>query len=297
VLDTAVNGVRSAAHGATLLEVGHDHADGLGREEGKAGEIGIGDSRIRSQHGENGELGRGNIEIRKGVVHPQAMNGLGLAQEIADVSGGTAFAFAGAGDLGWEFRGGKLGLARHISTRICCSYSNTMTSSSPDQDTNHGRSRLDWAAFRELAPAANAALLSLGEGIRGSGLELSLVELANLRASQMNGCTFCTKFHLHHLRSLGVPQAKLDLVAAWRDADEIFTERERAALAWTEVLTNLDREGAPDAAYEQVRAQFSQAELANLTATIAAINAWNRISIGFRFPPPIMPGESPRVKS
>jgi AhpD family alkylhydroperoxidase len=171
-----------------------------------------------------------------------------------------------------------------------------MSTSSNDQETNHGHSRLDWAGFRQLAPAANAALLSLGEGIRGSGLEVSLVELANLRASQMNGCTFCTKYHLHQLRGLGVPQAKLDLVAAWRDAEEVFSEREMATLAWTEVLTDLDREGAPDAAYEKVRTQFSPAELANLTATIAAINAWNRISIGFRFPPPTMPGDSPRVK-
>jgi AhpD family alkylhydroperoxidase len=127
-------------------------------------------------------------------------------------------------------------------------------------------------------------------------LDLSLVELANLRASQINGCTFCTKYHLHHLRGLGVSQAKLDLVAAWRDADEVFTERERAALAWTEAVTDLGREGVSDAAYAKVSEQFSAAELANLTATIAAINAWNRICISFRFPPPTMPGESPRVK-
>ncbi len=171
-----------------------------------------------------------------------------------------------------------------------------MSTATNDQETNHRHARLDWAGFRELAPAANAALLALGEGIRGSGLELSIVELANLRASQINGCTFCTKFHLHHLRGVGVPQAKLDLVAAWRDADEVFTERERAALEWTEVLTELGREGVPDAAYEKVRAQFPPAELANLTATIAAINAWNRISIGFRFPPPAMPGEPARAK-
>ncbi|EDY22398.1 alkylhydroperoxidase like protein, AhpD family [Chthoniobacter flavus Ellin428] len=145
--------------------------------------------------------------------------------------------------------------------------------------------RLDWSEFSQVAPAANAALMEVGKAIRASGLDRDLTELAQLRASQINGCTFCTQFHLNHLRQLSVSQIKLDLLAAWRDA-EVFSDREKAALEWTEMLTALDHEGVPDSAYQAVSAHFSQSELAYLTAAVGMINAWNRISIAFRFPPP-----------
>lgn len=145
--------------------------------------------------------------------------------------------------------------------------------------------RLDWSAFSQAAPTANTALMEVGKAIRTSGVDRTIVELAQLRASQVNGCTFCTQFHLNHLRQLSVSQIKLDLLAAWRDSDA-FSDREKAALEWTEILTALDREGVPDAAYEAVSAHFSQGELAYLTAAVGVINAWNRISIAFRFPPP-----------
>lgn len=161
---------------------------------------------------------------------------------------------------------------------------------------NASSPRLEWAQFRQLAPAAHAALLSLGQAIRASGLEADLIELVNLRASQMNGCAFCTQYHLYNLRALGVPQNKLDLLGVWRDAG-LFSERERAALAWTETMTELGREGAPDAAYNEVSAHFSKNDLAFLTAAVAAINAWNRISIAFRFPPPPPPEKSTTQKA
>jgi AhpD family alkylhydroperoxidase len=145
--------------------------------------------------------------------------------------------------------------------------------------------RLDWSEFSQLAPAANAALMEVGKAIRASGFDRDLIELAQLRASQINGCTFCTQFHLNHLRQLPVSQIKLDLLPAWRDSD-VFSAREKAALEWTEILTVLGREGVPDSAYQAVSAHFSKSELACLTAAVGLINAWNRISIAFRFPPP-----------
>lgn len=146
--------------------------------------------------------------------------------------------------------------------------------------------RLDWSEFSHAAPAVNTALMEVGKAIRAAAAgDRALIELAQLRASQINGCTFCVQFHLNHLRQLAVPQTKLDLLAAWRDAD-LFSDREKAALRWTEVLTALDRDGVSDAEYEAVSAHFTQSELANLTAAVGLINAWNRISIAFRFPPP-----------
>jgi AhpD family alkylhydroperoxidase len=150
---------------------------------------------------------------------------------------------------------------------------------------NSSHARLDWSAFSHAAPAANATLMEVGKALRASGVDRPIMELCQLRASQINGCTFCTQFHLNNLRQLSVPQTKLDLVAAWRDA-EIFSEREKAALRWAEVLTTLDRDGVFDTEYEAVSAHFPQAELANLTTAVGLINAWNRISIAFRFPPP-----------
>lgn len=145
--------------------------------------------------------------------------------------------------------------------------------------------RLDWSEFSQAAPTANAAFLEVGKAIRASGVDRAIIELAQLRASQINGCTFCTQFHLNHLRQLSVSQIKLDMLAAWRDSDA-FSDREKAALQWTELLTELDREGIPDSAYEAVSAHFSRSELAYLTAAVGVINAWNRISVAFRFPPP-----------
>lgn len=143
--------------------------------------------------------------------------------------------------------------------------------------------RIGRATFRRLSPDAVAALLALDQAVSASGLDPGLVELVKLRASQVNGCAFCIQHHLTIARTLRVSREKLDLLAAWPDAG-VFSPRERAALAWTEALTEVTL-GISDEDYEDVREHFSEAQLAHLSVAIATINAWNRISVGFRFAP------------
>ena len=148
------------------------------------------------------------------------------------------------------------------------------------------QSRISMEDFASRAPAAPAALRRLGEAIDASGLDKALTELVKLRASQINGCAYCVQFHLNLLRKLGVAPEKLDLVAVWREAG-IFSEREAAALAWTEALTEALKDGASDDAYAALLTQFTEQEAIFLTAAIGLINAWNRIGVGLRFAPPI----------
>ncbi len=144
---------------------------------------------------------------------------------------------------------------------------------------------MDYEEFNRTAPEAAAALRALGAAVEKSGLEKDLTELLKIRASQMNGCAFCTQFHINHARRLQVPAEKLDLVAVWHDSP-VYSPRERAALEWTEQLTEMPRGGASEAAYADLREHFSASEIAFLTAAIANINAWNRIAGGLRFTPP-----------
>lgn len=146
--------------------------------------------------------------------------------------------------------------------------------------------RLDYASFNQLAPAAGAALRALGQAVDDSGLEKSLTELIKLRASQLNGCAFCLQFHLNLARALPLPPAKLDLLATWRDA-HVYTERERAALAWTEALTLMAGQHVDDAVFAQLQCHFSAGEIAFLSAAVANINAWNRIAGALRFTAPV----------
>lgn len=148
------------------------------------------------------------------------------------------------------------------------------------------QARMEWEKFRQVAPDANAALLALGKAPVDAGLPKDLLELVKLRASQINGCAFCTQFHLNQARQAGVAPEKLDLLAAWRDAG-VFSAREAAALAWTEALTDIARQGASDEAYAALRAEFSETEATFLTVAVATINAWNRIAGPLRFTPPI----------
>jgi len=145
-------------------------------------------------------------------------------------------------------------------------------------------SRMKIEDFKRLAPAAYAALGALTRAASESGLEAGLLELVKIRASQINGCAYCLHYHLGLARRHDVPQEQLDLVAGWREAPN-FSARERAALTWTEALTRLTDGEVPEAAYAAAAAQFSEAELASLSAAIGLINAWNRIGIGFRFLP------------
>jgi AhpD family alkylhydroperoxidase len=151
---------------------------------------------------------------------------------------------------------------------------------------SHSHARMEITRFREVAPAVGAALQGLSQAAVEAGLEKDLLELVKLRASQMNGCAFCVQFHLNEARRLAIPTEKLDLVIVWREAG-VFSEREAAALAWTETLTGLMTAGVPDAAYAAVSAHFSETELAFLTAAVGTINVWNRIAVAYRFTPPV----------
>lgn len=146
--------------------------------------------------------------------------------------------------------------------------------------------RVDWTSFLKTAPGVVEALSLLGKTIDDSGLEKQLTELMKLRASQLNGCAFCLQYHLNVARKLGIEKAKIDLVAAWRDAS-IFSPRERAALAWTEALTLMAQHPVPESVYAELQAVFSATEVTFLTVTVGAINAWNRIAGALKFPPPI----------
>jgi len=151
--------------------------------------------------------------------------------------------------------------------------------------------RIDFPQFKALAPAVYAGLAAISQAVVASGLGKDLVELLKIRASQINGCAFCCQFHLTLARAAHVPQAKLDLVAVWRDSP-IFSSRERAALAWTEALTKIADDIADDSSYSALQAEFSETEIAHLTTAIGHINAWNRIAASLRFTPAPPPAPS-----
>jgi AhpD family alkylhydroperoxidase len=141
------------------------------------------------------------------------------------------------------------------------------------------------AAPFKVAPEAYKAMAALEAAIKASGLEHSLIELVKMRASQINGCAFCIHMHSTDARKAGETEMRLYMLNAWREST-LYTPRERAALAWTESLTLVAATGAPDSDYELVKAEFSEAEQVNLTMLIGAINAWNRLAIGFRMAHP-----------
>lgn len=135
--------------------------------------------------------------------------------------------------------------------------------------------------YYAIEPKALEAMMGLETAIRGSGLEHSLVELVKMRASQINGCAFCLHMHSQDARKAGETEERLYLLSAWRESS-LYTPRERAALAWTESLTRLPDTGAADEDYEPLKAHFSEGEIVWLTMLIVAINAWNRLAVGFR---------------
>ena len=135
-----------------------------------------------------------------------------------------------------------------------------------------------------ISQDAYKAMLGLQSYVDATGLEKSLRELINIRASQINGCSFCLHMHLRDARKAGEAQERLDLIGAWREAP-VFTAQERAALAWTETVTLLADTHVPDDVYEAARAEFSEQELVDLTMAIVAINGWNRLMVAFRIPP------------
>jgi AhpD family alkylhydroperoxidase len=140
--------------------------------------------------------------------------------------------------------------------------------------------------FYQVAPDTVKALMALETCIQSTGLEQSLIELVKTRASQINGCAFCINMHTQDARKRGETEQRLYLLNAWRESPG-YTDRERAALAWTEAVTLISETHAPDDVYAEVRAHFSEAETVNLTMLIATINSWNRLSISFRAMPPV----------
>jgi AhpD family alkylhydroperoxidase len=135
--------------------------------------------------------------------------------------------------------------------------------------------------FYQAAPETIKALSAVEAQIAASGLEKSLIELVKTRASQINGCAFCINMHTQDARKLGETEQRLYMLSAWRESP-LYTDRERAALAWTDAVTLIADTHAPDDLYEELRAHFSEAEMVNLTMLIGVINAWNRIAISFR---------------
>lgn len=141
--------------------------------------------------------------------------------------------------------------------------------------------RLDYA---RVAPDGLRAMLDLERYVRECGLEHSLLHLVKLRASQINGCAYCVDMHSKDARAEGEEEQRLYALSVWRETP-FFSERERAALAWTEAPTLIhDERGVPDELYNAVRERFSEKELVDLTLAIVAINGWNRIAMSFRPP-------------
>jgi AhpD family alkylhydroperoxidase len=141
--------------------------------------------------------------------------------------------------------------------------------------------RFDYA---KVAPGAYRAMAGLGHYLHESGLEESLLHLMKLRASQINGCAYCLDMHWKDLKAIGEPDHRLYELNAWEESP-FYSERERAALAWTEAVTKVAETHVPDELYEKTRKHFDEKELADLTLAVAAINAWNRLAISSRAVP------------
>jgi len=133
----------------------------------------------------------------------------------------------------------------------------------------------------QAAPNAMKGLATLEAQVAGSGLDPKLTELVKIRASQINGCAFCLHMHTRDARAKGESEERIYLLDAWRESP-LYSTRERAALAWTEAVTQVSETHVPDAVYEDVRAEFEPEELVKLTLLITTINAWNRFAISFR---------------
>lgn len=136
----------------------------------------------------------------------------------------------------------------------------------------------------KAAPGARAAMYGVEKYVRESGLETPLLELVRLRASQMNGCAYCIDMHTKDARAEGETEQRLYGLSAWRETP-FYTDRERAALEWTEGVTAIDRAGVPDELYAATSKHFTEEELVNLTMAVVAINGWNRLAITFRAVP------------
>lgn len=145
------------------------------------------------------------------------------------------------------------------------------------------------------APDQMKALLAFNRSVEDSGLERGLLHLVKLRASQINGCSFCVEMHSREAREDGETEQRLFLVAAWRESP-LFTPRERAALAWTEAVTRMSQGGVSDDFFAATREHFRDEELVRLTMAVSVINVWNRLSVSFRAIHPVAEQPSGRAE-
>jgi AhpD family alkylhydroperoxidase len=133
-------------------------------------------------------------------------------------------------------------------------------------------------------PQALKPLLDYGVAVHQCGLEAPLIELVQMRVSQINGCAYCLDMHSKDARAAGETEQRLYMLAGWREASSIYSERECAAFGWAEAVTHLGANGVPDEIYQRALASFSEEELLNLTLAITLINTWNRINVSFQTP-------------
>jgi AhpD family alkylhydroperoxidase len=138
--------------------------------------------------------------------------------------------------------------------------------------------------YGKAYPDAYKAMLALSQAVERTGLAPQLIDLVNYRASQLNGCAFCLDMHSKDLRARGETEQRLYMISAWREVPQLYSSRERAALAWAEAVTRLEDQEVADAVYDMARKEFSEAELVQLTLVIVAINGWNRLNVAFRTP-------------
>jgi AhpD family alkylhydroperoxidase len=138
--------------------------------------------------------------------------------------------------------------------------------------------------IQKVAPQAYHAMAAIEAYVRDSSIEPALLGLLRVRASQINGCAYCIDMHTKDARAKGESEQRLYALSAWRETP-FFTDRERAALAWTEAVTLIGENHAPDDVYEEARRRFTEEELVSLTMAIVAINGWNRLAISFRAVP------------
>lgn len=139
--------------------------------------------------------------------------------------------------------------------------------------------------YMQASPATMKAMMGLAAQVHRGSIEPMLQHLVCQRVSQINGCAFCLELHDRDLRAGGETPARLALLAGWREVDDVFTPRERAALDWAEALTQLGQHGVTDALYRRTHEEFGDQGLIDLTLTITTINMWNRMNIAFRIPP------------
>lgn len=135
--------------------------------------------------------------------------------------------------------------------------------------------------FFKASPESYKAVVALEEFVQNSGLERRFIHLIKLRASIINGCAFCVDMHVKESRHDGLSEQWINLMSVWRESP-VYDARERALLGWVDAVTNIAQTGAPDEAYEQLKAHFSEEEMTKITVAIGTINIWNRLAVGFR---------------